>query len=107
MKLATFEEELAAATAEFSAGLNAVGVQILALDEAATAMRSATRSLDARDLPSGREQEESALKWLINARENVRTLLSTQPSEKASARAGTTGSKSRRFAGPPTTRTKS
>ena len=52
MKLATFEEELAAATAEFSAGLNAVGVQILALDEAATAMRSATRSLDARDLRS-------------------------------------------------------
>ena len=44
MRLATFEEELAAATAEFSEGLRANGGQIAALDEAVSAMRSATRS---------------------------------------------------------------
>ena len=48
-------------------------------------MRSATRSLDAKDLRSGREQEESALKFLISARENLRTLLSTDPGTLASA----------------------
>ena len=85
MRLATFEEELAAATAEFSEGLRANVGQIAALDEAVSAMRSATLSLDAKELPRARSHEEAALKWLIRARENLRRLLSQRNSSEASA----------------------
>ncbi len=88
MRLATFEEELAAATAEFSEGLRGAGLPITALDEAVSAMRSAILSLDAKKLPAARSQEETALKGLISARENLRTILSknSSPSQANAAR---------------------
>jgi len=85
MRLATFEEELAAATTEFSEGLKANGAQIPALDEAVGAMRSATLSLDAKELPTARSHEETALKGLISARQNLRQLLNQSNSSQASA----------------------
>jgi hypothetical protein len=76
MRLATFEEELAAATAEFSEGLRGAGAQIASLDEAVSAMRSAILALDKKDLPTARSHEEMALKGLIKARANLRTVFS-------------------------------
>jgi hypothetical protein len=87
MRLATFEEELATATAEFAAGLGEMGGAIAALDDAALAMRSATQALDAKDLPSARPQEESALKLLISARRNLQTLLNQKNSTQMTAAA--------------------
>ena len=81
MRLATFEEELAAATAEFSEGLRAIGNPIPALDDALSAMRSATRSLDKKEVPSARSHEETALKWLIAARRNLANVLSESSSK--------------------------
>ena len=75
MRLATFEEELAIATAEFVQGLAVNAGPISSLDEALAAMRSATRALDAKKLPAARSDEETALKGLIAARENLRKLL--------------------------------
>jgi hypothetical protein len=85
MRLATFEEELATATAEFSEGLKAIGLGIEALDVAAGAMRSATQSLDAKDLATARPQEEAALKALVSARRNVQKLLSQSNSTQMAA----------------------
>ena len=85
MRLATFEEELADATEEFSAGLKARGGEVPALDDAASAMRSATASLDGKQLAAARPHEEKSLKWLISARKNVMTLLSQGNSSQASA----------------------
>ncbi len=85
MKLATFEEELASATTEFSDGLKARGINIPALDEAASAMRSATDALDRKDLPPARTHEEAALKSLISVRQNLRKLLGLNPGQQASA----------------------
>jgi hypothetical protein len=85
MRLATFEEELADATEEFSAGLKARGGNVPALDDAASAMRSATASLDGKQLAAARPHEEKALKWLISARNNVLKLLSQGNSSQASA----------------------
>lgn len=79
MRLATFEEELSVATAEFSAGLRGVGGQVSALDEAVNAMRAATRDLDAKQLGSAFAHEETALKALIAARRNLERLLAAQP----------------------------
>ncbi|MFI5454522.1 MAG: DUF4175 family protein [Isosphaerales bacterium] len=84
MRLATFEEELATATAEFSEGLKANGRQVTALDDAVSAMRSAILSLDAKQLPSARSHEETALKSLISARQNLRQLLNQSSSRQAS-----------------------
>jgi Domain of unknown function (DUF4175) len=86
MRLATFEEELAAATADFSDGLRAIGGQIPALDDAVGAMWSATLSLDAKDIPSGRLHEEKALKWLISARRNLQKLLTQNPGQASASR---------------------
>ena len=85
MRLATFEEELAEATEEFSEGLKANGGNVQALDDAASAMRSATLSLDAKELPAARPHEETALKWLISARKNVLKLLTQGNTSQASA----------------------
>jgi hypothetical protein len=85
MRLATFEEELASATAEFSEGLKANGGAVAALDEAASEMRTATISLDAKELTAARPHEERALKWLISARRNLLKLLTQGNSSQASA----------------------
>jgi len=84
-RLATFEEELAAATAEFAGGLKAIGGPMPALDKAISAMRSATASLTAKELPSARSHEEAALKGLISVRQNIRKLLKQSSSSQASA----------------------
>jgi hypothetical protein len=84
-RLASFEEELAAATTEFSEGLKARGIDIPALDEAAGAMKSATTALDKKDLPAARSLEEAALKSLIGVRQNLRTLLALNQGAQASA----------------------
>jgi Domain of unknown function (DUF4175) len=83
-RLARFEDELASATTAFSDGIKAIAGPIPALDLAAGAMRSATEALTAKDLASARPQEESALKDLISARQNLRKLLK-QGSSQASA----------------------
>jgi hypothetical protein len=85
MRLATFEEELATATEEFSEGLKARGGNVPALDDAVSAMRVATLSLDAKELAAARPHEETALKWLISARKNVLKLLSQGNSSQTSA----------------------
>ena len=84
-RLAKYEEELAAATAEFAQGVGGIGGPRAALDEAALAMRAATESLTAKDLPSARPREEAALKGLISARQNLRKLLKLNSSSQASA----------------------
>ena len=71
MRLATFEEELATATAEFAEGLRAIGRQVAALDDAQNAMRSATLASISKEVQPARSHEETALKWLIAARQNV------------------------------------
>ena len=71
MRLATSEEELAAATAEFSEGLKAAG-PVPALDDAALSMRSATRCWMRRTFATARPHEETALKGLISARQKPR-----------------------------------
>jgi hypothetical protein len=84
-RLARFEEELASATAEFAQGLSALAGPIPALDEAASAMQTATELLTAKDLPAARPREEAALKGLISTRQNLRKLLSQKRSNQASA----------------------
>ncbi len=84
-RLAKFEQELAAATAEFAEGMAAIAGPIPALDQAVTAMTSATELLTAKDLPAARPREEAALKGLISARQNVRKLLKQSGSSQASA----------------------
>ena len=85
MKLATFEEELATATAELSDGLKARGVNLPALDDAAIAMRTATAELDKKDFPAPGRTRRQALKSLISARQNLRKLLALNGSSQASA----------------------
>jgi hypothetical protein len=75
MRLSTFEEELATATTEFSEGLKGRGVDLPALDEAASAMKSATAALDKKDLATAQSHEEAALKSLVSVRQNLRKLL--------------------------------
>ena len=58
-RLAKFEQELAAATAEFAEGMAAIAGPISALDQAVTAMTSATELLTAKDLPAARPREET------------------------------------------------
>ena len=84
-RLARFERELHAATAEFAEGLAAIAGPIPALDEAVAAMQSASSSLDAKDLTSARPHEEAALKGLIGARQNLRKILKQSSSSQASA----------------------
>jgi hypothetical protein len=85
LRLATFEEELATATAELSEGLKARGIDLPALDDAAGSMRAATAALDQKDLPLARPHEEAALKSLITIRQNLRKLLPLLNSAQASA----------------------
>ncbi len=59
LRLARFEEELAVATAEFADGMTAIAGPVPALDDAVTAMRSATELLTAKDLPAARPQRRS------------------------------------------------
>ncbi|HKI18057.1 MAG TPA: DUF4175 family protein, partial [Isosphaeraceae bacterium] len=84
-RLAKFEQELAAVTAEFAEGMAAIAGPIPALDQAVTAMRSATELLTAKDFPAARPREEAALKELISARQNLRKLLKQSNSSQASA----------------------
>ncbi len=84
-RLARFEEELAAATAEFAEGMAAIAGPIPALDQAVAAMRSATELLTAKDLRAARPREEAALKGLTSARQNLRKLLKQSQSSQASA----------------------
>jgi hypothetical protein len=84
-RLARAEEELASATAEFAAGIRSIAGPILALDNAAAAMKTATESLTAKDFAAARPLEETALRDLISVRQNLRKLLSQSSSNKASA----------------------
>ncbi len=83
-RLARFEGELATETAAFSEGIKEIAGPIPALDEAAGAMKFATELLTAKDLVGARPHEESALKGLISARQNLRTLLKQSSSSQAS-----------------------
>ena len=84
-RLARFEEELASATAEFAAGIRTIAGPILALDNAAAAMKTATELLTAKDVAAARPPEETALRDLISVRQNLRKLLGQKSSSKASA----------------------
>jgi len=84
-RLARFERELAAATGEFSEGIAAFGEPIGALDHAVTEMKSAAELLTAKDLRAARPREETALKGLTSARQNLRKLLKQSQSSQASA----------------------
>jgi hypothetical protein len=75
-RLTRFEQELAAATAEFTEGLEQIAGPVPALHEATDAMRAAVGSLGSKDLKAARPQEEQALAGLIKARQNLRKFLS-------------------------------
>jgi hypothetical protein len=83
-RLARFEEELATETAAFSDGIKAIAGPIPALENAVIAMTLATESLSAKNLARARPREESALKGLISARQNLRKLLKQSSSSQAS-----------------------
>ena len=82
MRLATFEEELADATEEFSAGLNA-RERPGAGRRRDTCGRRLPRWMGSSLPPPG--PTKKALKWLISARNNVLKLLSQGNSSQASA----------------------
>ena len=84
-RLARYEQELAAATTEFAAGISAMGGPIPALESAAGSMKSATELLTVKDLSGARPREEAALKDLISVRQNLRKRLSQSSSSQASA----------------------
>ncbi len=84
-RLAKYEGELHAATAEFARGIAQIAGPIPALEEAVTAMQSAATSLEAKDLSAARPLEEAALKGLISARQNLRKKLNQNSSSQASA----------------------
>ena len=84
-RLAKYEGELHAATAEFAQGIAAIAGPIPALDEAVAAMQSAQTSLAAKDLAAARPLEEAALRGLIAARQNLRKILKQSSSSQASA----------------------
>ena len=84
-RLAKYEGELHAATAEFAQGIAAIAGPIPALDEAVAAMQSAQTSLAAKDLGAARPLEEAALKGLISARQNLRKMMKQNSSSQASA----------------------
>jgi hypothetical protein len=85
MRLATFEEELVAATTEFSEGLKELGAAVPALDDAVSSMRAATLALDAKDVATARPHEETALKLLVSTRRNLQKLLAQGNSGQSSA----------------------
>ena len=84
-RLAKYEGELHAATAELAQGIAAIAGPIPALGEAVAAMQSAQTSLAAKDLAAARPLEEAALRGLIAARKNMRKVLKQSNSSQASA----------------------
>jgi hypothetical protein len=84
-RLAKYEGELHAATAEFAQGMAAFAGPIPALEEAVSAMKSAQTSLTAEDFAAARPLEEAAIKGLIAARQNVRKMMKQNGSSQASA----------------------
>ena len=105
-RLAGFEGELADSTAEFAAGLAAIAGPIPSLEEAVTAMRSATEALTAKDIKSARPREEAALRGLIAARQNLRKLLRLSQSSCASACRSFDAKQFQRIRRPPADQTK-
>jgi hypothetical protein len=83
-RLARTERELAAATAEFTAGIEQRAGPVPCLHEAQEAMTSAAAVLDKQDVHSAGALEETALANLIKARRNIRQFLN-QNSSSASA----------------------
>ena len=84
-RLAKYEGELHAATAEFAQGFAAIAGPIPALDEAVAAMQSAQTALAAKDLAAALPLEEAALKGLISASQNLRKMMKQNSSSQASA----------------------
>ena len=84
-RLAKYEGELHAATAEFAQGMAKLAGPIPALDEAVVAMQSAQTSLAVKDLGAARSLEDAALKGLIAARQNLRKMMKQNSSSQASA----------------------
>jgi len=84
-RLAKYEGELHAATAELAQGIAKIAGPIPALDEAVAAMQSAHDSLKAKDFARARPLEEAALRGLIAARKNMRKILKQSSSSQASA----------------------
>ncbi len=75
-RLGKTERELAAATEEFTAGMEQrAGGPIPALHEALQAMQTAAAALERTELEPGREAEQAALAGLIKARKNLRQIL--------------------------------
>jgi hypothetical protein len=82
-RLAQTERELAAATAEFTAGLEQRFGPVPCLHEAHDAMELATTALDQKDVKAGSASEEAALAGLIKARQNLRQFLKDSSSASA------------------------
>jgi hypothetical protein len=74
-RLSTTEQELVAATTEFTDGLEQRVGPVPCLRDAITAMEAATEALASRRVKPALEHEETALANLIKARENLRQLL--------------------------------
>jgi Domain of unknown function (DUF4175) len=79
-RLAKTEHELAAATNEFRTGLEERVGPVPTLQEAEDAMNQAAQALDQRELKPAVPLQETAVAALIQARENLRKLLSDKSS---------------------------
>jgi len=83
-RLTRTERELAAATAEFTTGIEERAGPVPCLHEAQEAMEAATAALEKQQVKPAGALEEAALAGLIQARQNLRQFLS-QNSDCASA----------------------
>jgi hypothetical protein len=83
-RLSKTEQELATVTTEFADGMEARFGPMPCLREAITAMESAVTALDKPDAKGACSFEEAALAGLIQARQNIRKLLSQSNSSQAS-----------------------
>jgi Domain of unknown function (DUF4175) len=84
-RLAKYQGELQAATAEFAQGIAAIAGPVPALEKAVEEMKSAATALEVKDVAAARPLEEAALAGLIAARQNLRKLLKQSSSSSASA----------------------
>jgi hypothetical protein len=85
-RLARTERELAAATAEFTAGIEQRAGPVPCLHDAQEAMTSAAAALEKQDVHSAAALEETALTNLIKARRNIRQILKENSSSASACR---------------------
>jgi Domain of unknown function (DUF4175) len=105
-RLARYQGELQAATAEFAQGIAAIAGPVPALEKAVEEMKSAATALESKDAATARPREEAALTGLIAARQNLRKMLKQSSSSSASACRKFDRQQSQKLRRPPATENK-